>query len=191
MTQAFTNQGPVAGALGVWMFFAVGLAIWASTSDVSRSEFFEFGPNATVQFLGASVDSWPRWSLLMSFTVVTQALKILADEVISPWILHVVMNDGNSKVRSYVISQVICQLYYGFSCIVRFFQVSVSVSQVDFVLALLITDLVVSFFTTDRYLRNRRSNSVESTAVGVSLHELQTELLADAGAPPRRPEFRS
>jgi hypothetical protein len=152
--QAFSNQRQVAIALLVWI--AVNIVLTAVvTSKQKDTSFFQLGPHANLRFLGLSIDSVEYWLLLMGFTILTQTLKIVADEVLSPWILHSVMSTA-VRSQGYVESMAICEIYYAFSCLVRFVQVSVSVSQLDFVLALLLTDVLVSAYTTDRYLRSRQ-----------------------------------
>ena len=149
--RAFSNQRHVAIAIASWIV-CNSLLVTIIASQHQSVSYFKFGPHNELRFLGLQINSLTAWAWLMGFTVLTQTLKIVADEVLNPWILHSVMNDV-TRVQGYAESMVICELYYAFSCLVRFVQVSVSVSQIDFVLALLLTDVAVSAYTTDRYLR--------------------------------------
>jgi hypothetical protein len=74
----FSNQGILATSLGLWLLF---VACLLPLNAGEYNSFFTAGPSDTSWFLGMKVDTWDRWAWIMSFTVLTQALKIAADEV--------------------------------------------------------------------------------------------------------------
>lgn len=154
-------QSQIAYLLGLWIISISGYVIYLQ--DNNYIVFFNFGPNSNVNFIGIAVDNWAKWSQLMTFTIVTQSLKMMADEIISPWILNTIMDDKSiihSDDIDYYKSQFICQTYYLFSAIVKFVQISISITQLDFVLAYISTDIVISVYTTHMYLKSKQYQSI-------------------------------
>ena len=130
----------------------VGLVVY-STSDLN---LFKWGPNSSLQFLDIVIDTWPKWAVLIIFIIVTQILKVFADEIISPFILNTIMDHKEKEMFfSYFESQIICQTYYMFSGITKVIYVSIAISQIDCILVVLFTDIIVSIYTTHIFLRNK------------------------------------
>lgn len=73
-----TNQGIVATVLFGWIACITFVLPWATDSS---SKFMSVGPSNDARFLGIAINTWLRWSWLMSFTISTQAIHIVADEV--------------------------------------------------------------------------------------------------------------
>lgn len=156
MTFVFKCQGQIATCLSIWIVSIIGSIIYLGKEKVII--FLNFGPNENVKFIGIVVDDWTKWGSLMVFTMVTQTLKMLADEIISPWIINTIMDDKCKVYHSisYYKSQFICQTYYLFSAMVKFFQISISITQLDFVLVYVLTDIIISVYTTHMYLQSKK-----------------------------------
>lgn len=158
MGKAFNCQGKVAGCLGMWLLSIMGYMIYLNGND--EILFFKIGPNKNVKFIGIVIDTWEKWNLLIIFTAVTQSLKMFADEIISPWIINTIMDEKtiiDNRNIDYYRTQTICQTYYLFSAIVKIFQVSISITQIDFVMVYIFTDIAISIYTTDMYLKSKTS----------------------------------
>jgi hypothetical protein len=124
-----------------------------------ESKFFHFGPSAELKSAGILIDTWMKWAFLMFLVCVTQSVKVCADETISPWIINNVMDDDKDILTDITPFEIqgMCQLYYFFSAIVSFINVVIYTTQIDFVLALVLIDLLVSFFTTRHYIQKKKS----------------------------------
>jgi len=161
--QAFGAQLWLAYALATW-----SLAVYTTIllySLLYDNQFVKFGPNASLNFLYMKVDDWSKWGLLVVFIVTTQVLKVLADEIISPWILNTVMDHkGAGPEMRYREVQAVCQTYYFFSATVQFVSISVTVAQLDLVLVLIATDLLVSAYTTHVFIRAKSQGLLASLA---------------------------
>jgi hypothetical protein len=89
--------------------------------------------------------------------MVTQTLKVFADEIISPFIMNTIMDHKEEEMLfSYSESQFICQSYYVFSGIVKVIHVSIAMSQVDCIIVVLLTDVAVSTYTTHIFLTKKK-----------------------------------
>lgn len=119
--------------------------------------FFELGPSSNLISVGIKIDTWSKWNVFLLFVIVTQIVKVLADETISPWIINTVMDHKCYNITEYTPSEVhiLCQSYYAFSGLVSFIKVVICTTQVDFVLCLILTDCIVSFFTTRHFLKDK------------------------------------
>ena len=150
--QAFGAQLRLSYVLAAW-----SVAVYAAIllySLLFDNQFVRFGPNASLHFLYMDVDAWGKWAALVLFIVATQVLKVLADEIISPWIMNTVMDHkGEGPEMRYRDVQAVCQTYYFFSATVQFVSISVTVAQLDLVLVLIATDLLVSAYTTHVFIR--------------------------------------
>lgn len=124
----------------------------------NESSFFRVGPSQTLTIAGVCVDTWGKWVLFMLIIATTQTVKVLADELISPWIIINVMDTTKRTILNLTQVEVhlMCQTYYLFSGIVSFVKVMVYISQIDFVAILIMVDCVVSFITTRHYLDGKQ-----------------------------------
>lgn len=143
----------IAASLWLWLLAVAIFLYTISAEEVQHGRsFFRWGPTEELSFLSVKINTWTRWSMLMAFVFVTSVQKLLGDEIISPWILNSLMDPKEHDFRtSWTETQVTTQGYYAFSVLTRFVQISVSVTQFDFVCVLLATDLVVSFCTTHMF----------------------------------------
>jgi len=156
------------GVLALWIFTVyTAIALYSSLYD---NQFVQFGPNARLHVVYIAVNTWAKWGGLTFFIIVTQIVKVFADEVISPWILNSVMDHKCSDLaqssatdcparqeswrRAHV--QAVCQTYYLFSASVQFINISITVAQLDLVAVLISTDLLVSLYTTQAFLDAKR-----------------------------------
>lgn len=131
-----------------------------SNSDFPYFRYFRYGPNDSASFLGLSMGSWREWGSLFAFSVLTQAAKVYADETIGQWIVNVVTDHKEDLVEKYGYweAQFICVSYYSFSAAAKVVQIGAVLAQIDFALAFMLTDVAVSLFTTDSYLRRKLNN---------------------------------
>lgn len=124
-----------------------------------QSHFFSFGPSEHMELFNVKIHTWWRYTGVMTFLVCTQALKVFADETVSPFILNEVMQSSQQTTLidnfSYIELQFMCQSYYTFSGISKLLTVFVSLTRVDLVLAIICTDVGISIYTTDHFLTLR------------------------------------
>ena len=144
-----------AKAMGLWIAVVVLLTVLYKMYW-SQSDFFSFGPSERLEFFEIKVHTWWRYTGVVVFLVCTQALKVFADETISPFILNEIMQHSQDTTVadnfSYLELQWLCQSYYVFSGMAKLVAVFVSLARADLVLAILCTDVAISMFTTDRFL---------------------------------------
>ena len=153
MQGASFSMRKISYLLVIWMgLMVIGLVVY-SRSDL---DLFKWGPNVSLLFLDIVIDTWAKWTALIIFITITQILKVFADEIISPFILNSIMDHKEKEMFfSYFETQIICQTYYTFSGITKVIYVSIAISQIDCILVVLFTDIIVSIYTTNIFLRNK------------------------------------
>lgn len=155
--QAFASQRHISYVLLSWILTVFSCIVLYSI--LYDNNFLQLGPNDTLHFVYIAIDTWPKWVGLTTFVVVTQILKVLADEIVSPWIINTIMDHKSTEVTTsamtvtYTEAQCICQTYYMFAASVKFITISITISQIDLVTVLIVTDIIVSIYTTHHFLR--------------------------------------
>ena len=122
-----------------------------------KNEFILFGPSESLRFLKIQIHTWPRYIVLVCFLICTQALKVFADETISPFIINEIMQHTTETHIidnfSYLELQCVCQSYYIFSAMSKLVAIFTSLTQIDLILALILTDIIISVNTTNFFLK--------------------------------------
>lgn len=161
--QPFKCQKQTSYIIALWLLFVYSAIIFYSFTN-EDFKYFKYGPNSSLLFLGIRIVTWSEWLTLMLFGIITQAIKVFSDEVISPWIINTVMDHKAGKIEnfSHFEIQLICQTYYVFSATVKFIQIAITFSQIDIVISYIVTDLIVSFYTTRHFLMKKEkiNNSI-------------------------------
>lgn len=129
-------------------------AIIVAAIGTRNANYFKYGPNETLSFAGIIIDTPEGYAALMIFSILSQACKVYGDEIISPFIINTVMDHKETVVRTYSYSNIIfiTQTYYIFSALVSLVQVVAYISQIDVAIVLVLTDSLVSLYTTRVYL---------------------------------------
>jgi len=141
----------------LWIFTVVVLCVLYNVY-CEQSDFFRFGPSSRLEFFGIKIHTWGRYTCCVGFLVLTQALKVFADETISPFIINEIMQNSPGETTiadnfTYMELQRLCQSYYVFSGIAKLVTVFVSLTRIDLIMSILITDVFISVYTTDRFLK--------------------------------------
>jgi len=166
---AFSIQKKISYILLVWILVVLSAFVVYSVSDTG---LVRWGPNKTLFFLDVVIDTWQKWAGLIVFIMITQILKVLADEIISPFIMNTIMDHKEKEmVFSYSVSQFICQVYCIFSGITKVIHASIAMSRVDCILVVLLTDVIVSTYTTHMFLAKKQLQQDDDCVLPEDLEE--------------------
>lgn len=123
----------------------------------TESDFFKFGPSKTVHFFKIPVDTWGKWTCVVVYTVFNQLIQTYGLETISPWMINEIQNRKVKTIQySPKIVQAIIQIWYIYMWSGRIFGIQIMLSQFDFLLVVLISDLFATALTTRLYLTSKR-----------------------------------
>jgi hypothetical protein len=147
----FHDQRKAVMALYFWLFILLGLFFFAGVGD---SDFINFGPSDTAKFMSISIDTWGKWSIIAVFQFCNTFINIFVSETMWPWIQNTIQDHKNKYLPySKTACMWICQTYYLYGNIVSMFSLFAMFIQIDFMLIRTLADILVSFYTTNQFLK--------------------------------------
>jgi len=142
------------GVVSVWMFVVAGLMVM---SGFINSTFFRFGPSSNVYFFKIAIDSWFKWSVLMGYVVCNQIFTTYGLQTITPWELNCVQNRQvlNVGMPNWQALSVI-EIWYMYMWLGRVISIQILLTQIDFLLMILLIDIIITFAVNKRYLDEKK-----------------------------------
>ena len=130
---------------------------------------FSFGPHKDLTFVGVAINTWTKWSILIALVVIDTAFNVWAGEMIWPWITNTI---ADHKTKNIEYPKWVCVLivngFYTYHGLRPLITAYLAFTQVDVVVAKIITNMVISLITTsilikDKiYVPNRTDEETES-----------------------------
>ena len=143
--------------IAIWMTI---VCILMSVIGFVDSPFFHFGPSSNVHFFNNTIDTWKKWGFVVIYTVINQFIQTYGLETITPWMINEVQNKRTRTLhQSPTMIQCIIQIWYIYMWSGRIFGIQIMLTQIDFLLVVLISDLIATFITTRMYITSRRADS--------------------------------
>lgn len=147
--------------------WAVAMATLCAFLMPSHNSYFRVGPHSDMRVAGLiPIDTPLRYALMVAYTVVNCIMRTVSDEVVKPWMIHVVQNtsrdvekgDMGAFARRALEVTILEALYswYDFlsSLVIAFV-------QVDMLLVEMTCHLATSTVTTLHYCAKQRANQRE------------------------------
>jgi hypothetical protein len=135
------------------LFFYLGLF---------STEYMAVGPGPRLKYMGLHLDTWERYNAVLVFVIISTAINDFAGDAIGPWIQNCICD---FKTRSIPYSKTTClmitQTWSAYCGIMGILSISLVFSQFDLLAVRLIVDLIVSQYTTMRFLRNKTHSAEE------------------------------
>jgi hypothetical protein len=132
---------------------------------VYRSEYFTWGPNPQLLFVGAPIDTWSKWWYLIASRVVAVVSEVALGSVIKAWIETYVQ--GSDKLylpHAKWKCRIIVQIYSIYERINEMFSLFLILTQADVALVEIISQaLVLQLWTLPRQLRRKEYLSRDTT----------------------------
>lgn len=140
----------------VLMFYLTLVLVTMKEIGLLDSKFMNMGPSDETSFMGVTLNTWYKWSLVACFTFVNTSINDFMSDAISPWILNTI-TDHKAKYIPYskCVCLVITQLWSLYCNIMSVFSIFLAMSQIDFVLIRMIADLTVNAYTTTKFIRHK------------------------------------
>lgn len=130
----------------------------------SRTDFVWFGPSEHIVFAGYVIDTWERWGCVMLFSVASQVSICINVNTLEPFITNVIRDHKSVRILSDATSYTVVSLKTAYDWILGILNTNLWVTlQVQFLLTGLLTDLVVTFFMTRRFLRAKKNDTLLPT----------------------------
>ena len=139
--------------LMVWLTVVVGVF---KDIGLLNTKFMTFGPSATTNFMGMTLDTWYKWNMVAAFTFINTSINDFMSDAISPWILNTI-TDHKTKYLPYskTTCLVISQTWSVYCNIMGVFGLFLAMTQVDFVFIRMAADITVNMYTNLKFMRNK------------------------------------
>ena len=135
------------------------LVLVTSFLSFSKNDFVVWGPSERIQFAGYTVDTWERWAYVMIFSIVSQISISINVNTLEPYITNVVRDHKTTRLSHPLHGHLIVQLKTSYDWILGILNTSLWVTlQVQFLLAGLLTDLVVGAIMTQMFMDAKKKD---------------------------------
>jgi hypothetical protein len=151
MDRVFDDKRIAVCVLMVWLTIVMILFKDIGLLDTS---FMNFGPSKTAKFMGAVLDTWYKWGMVATFTLINTSVNDFMSDAISPWLLNTI-TDHKSKFIPYpkYVCLGISQLWSVYCNLMSVFGMFLAMTQMDFVLIRMVADLTVNTYTNLKFMR--------------------------------------
>ena len=158
LSRLFDDRRMVVTLLMVWLCV---VSVSFQRLGLLDSSYMSFGPGPNTVFMTLRIDTWNRWGFVAGWTVANTCINDFAGDSISPWILNTICDH---KGRYLPYSKAVClwisQMYSIYGLLMGVFNLHLVLSQFDFVLIRLFTDVCVNVFTNMKFMANKTSDPV-------------------------------
>lgn len=125
----------------------------------TRNDFVLVGPSPRIVFAGYVIDTWERWWYVMAFSVLSQISISINMNTLEPYITNVVQDHKTQRLSNPLHGHLVVQLKTSYDWILGILNTNLWVTlQVQFLLAGLLTDLVMSAVMTQRFLDAKKKD---------------------------------
>lgn len=143
--------------ISIIVLWLVIVCILMSLAGFVDNGFVRFGPSSRVKFFRTPIDTWGRWFAVVGYTLINQLIQTYGLETITPWMLNSVQNKKDLDLAfSPAVTQIVIQIWYIYLWTGRIFGIQIMLSQIDFLVVVLFSDLVMTFITTGMYIRHKK-----------------------------------
>lgn len=154
MDKVFDDKRVAVAVLMGWLILVMTLFKDIGLLDTT---FMQFGPSATAKFMGVQLDTWYKWGMVATFTMVNTSMNDFMSDAISPWILNTI-TDHKSRYIPYpkYMCLLIAQLWAIYCNLMSVFGMFLAMTQIDFVLIRMFADLTVNTYTNLKFMRHKQ-----------------------------------
>lgn len=154
----FNDRRIITLLLAVWTFVSSAAFYWIMVTD--HSPFLQFGPNNHTKLFGVAVDTWGKWWVVTIYTFVSTGIAAFASDSIAPFITNTVQDHKTVYIPySKGMCLLIIQIFTTYSVVVSIIGLFVALTQVDFTIVRLLSDLIINHVTTAYFLRGKVVNA--------------------------------
>lgn len=152
--QLFNDRRVLTVCLFVWTAVTCLTFFWIMYID--NSSFLQFGPNTHTKLFGVVLDSWEKWWAVAIYTFISCGVNAFAGDSVVPFITNTVQDHKTVYIPySKFTCLVIIQVFTFYSVVMSIVGLFVALTQIDFTIVRLGSDLIVNYLTTTYFLRGK------------------------------------
>ena len=149
-----------------------------------ESPFLSFGPNEKTVLFGFKLDTWTKWACVALYTFVSTCIADFTSDSVGPWITNTIQDHKNMYLPySKWTCVCIVQTFSMYAIIMGTIHLFVTLSQVDFMMMRMFADLLVNYYTTQRFMQFKQVDA-KKYAMHVDMVKSDTALLAESQKQP-------
>jgi hypothetical protein len=124
-----------------------------------NSPFLSFGPNERTVLFGFRLDTWTKWGCIALYTFVATCIADFTSDAVGPFVTNTIQDHKNLYLPySKTTCIMIVQVFAVYAIIMNTIGLFVALSQVDFMMIRMSADLMVNYYTCNRFMRYKSVN---------------------------------
>ena len=124
-----------------------------------NSPFLSFGPNERTVLFGFKLDTWTKWGCIAMYTFVSTCIADFTGDAVGPFVTNTIQDHKNLYLPySKTTCVLIVQVFAVYAIIMNIIGLFVALSQIDFILIRMSADLMVNYYTCNRFMRYKSVN---------------------------------
>jgi len=144
--------------IAVWTMCVSVIFICIMIDD--NSPFLSFGPNPGTVLFGFKLDTWTKWGCIALYTFVSTCIADFTSDSVGPFVTNTIQDHKNLYIPySKTTCLMIVQVFAVYAIIMNTISLFVALSQIDFMMIRMSADLMVNYYTSHRFMRNKSVNA--------------------------------
>ena len=153
----FDDKRVVACMIGMWTIASALVFSFIMLED--GSPFLSFGPNDRTALMGVNLDTWGKWWCVAVYTFLSTCVAAFSSDAVVPWITNTIQDHKTMYIPyNKVTCLLIIQVFTIYAVVVGVIGMFVALTQIDFMLIRICADLLVNYYTTYLFMRNKTVN---------------------------------
>jgi hypothetical protein len=146
--------------IGGWMIIIIFLLAYTIINNIlnTDSHVFRIGPNPDFFILGISIDTFPKYGIIVSFCFINSGIRSINGNVLHSWIINEVQDIKNKNPMNYKKAYVISFISIIYNWFDFFMYMNILLSQIDMLFVEILSDLIMNFYLTKHYLHLKCTN---------------------------------
>lgn len=95
---AFTDKRITCIIVFIWIGISIGF--YDELGAFDELDFMTFGPSNHTKFMGAVLDTWPKWGYVASFSLMNTVINEFVNDALVPWVQNTIQ-DHKTKALPY------------------------------------------------------------------------------------------
>jgi hypothetical protein len=131
----------------------------------SNASFFRFGPNENLRIFNISIDSPLKYTVVVSYTILSTIIRTLQEEILVPWIIQNIQNEHEKSAYTRKHAYEIVLIDGTYRWFDWFMYMNILLSQIDMTLIETCGNLITSYFMTKYYLSIPKHLTIAPTEI--------------------------
>lgn len=157
LDQLFQDKRILTCLIAAWTLITTGTFGVILYQD--ESPFFHFGPNEHTALMGVPLDSWTKWTVVALYTFFSSCFADFVSDAIGPFITNTIQDHKTVYIPySKTMCLVIVQIFTIYAVLMSMISLFVALTQIDFLFIRVTADLLVNWYTTHKFLENKKTD---------------------------------